>query len=170
MSTSAILDGMLTTVAPVTPAHDAFEQVAALFDDYRAHYGQPPSAQRTRAWLQEQLAQRRIAVAAAIRAEHVCGFITTAITPASLMLGAAWSIRDLYVDPHHRRSGIAKTLLQHVVDEARAAGAHRVSLQTEVDNIPARSLYAEVGFQPVSGLELFNLTLAPNHQESDISG
>lgn len=160
---------MLTTVAPVTPGHDAFEQVAALFDGYRSHYGQPPSARRTRAWLHDQVAQRRLAVAAAVRAEHVCGFITTAITPASLRLGVAWLIRDLYVAPRHRRSGVAKTLLQHVVDEARAAGALRVSLQTEVDNTSARTLYAEVGFRPVSGLELLNLTLAPNRQDSDIS-
>ncbi|WNM39468.1 GNAT family N-acetyltransferase [Micromonospora halotolerans] len=160
---------MLTTVAPVIPGHDAFEPVATLFDDYRAHYGQPPSAARTRGWLHDQVVQRRLAVAAAVRGAQVCGFVTTAITPASLLLGAAWSIRDLYVDPHHRRSGIAKALLQHVVDEARAAGALRVSLQTEVDNTAARTLYAEVGFRPVSGLELLNLTLAPNRPESDIS-
>ncbi|WP_262286040.1 N-acetyltransferase [Micromonospora sp. MA102] len=160
---------MLTTVAPVSPGHDAFEPVVALFDDYRAHYGQPPSAPRTRAWLHDQVAQRRLAVAAAVRGEQVCGFITTAVIPASLLLGAAWSIRDLYVDPHHRRGGVAKALLQHVVDEARAAGALRVSLQTEVDNTPARTLYAEVGFRPVSGLELLNLTLAPSRPYSDIS-
>jgi len=38
------------------------------------------------------------------------------------MLGTAWSIRDLYVAPQCRRSGIARTLLQHAVDHARAAG------------------------------------------------
>ncbi|KAB1907016.1 GNAT family N-acetyltransferase [Micromonospora sp. AMSO31t] len=99
---------MLTTVAPVTPGQDAFARVAALFDDYRVHYGQAPSARRTRAWLHDQVAQRRLAVAAAVRADQICGFITTAITPASLLLGAAWLIRDLYVHPRHRRSGVAK--------------------------------------------------------------
>jgi ribosomal protein S18 acetylase RimI-like enzyme len=61
-------------------------------------------------------------IAAAICAGRACGFITTTVMPASLMLGTAWSIRDLYVAPQCRRSGVARALLQHVVDHARAAG------------------------------------------------
>ncbi|MEU7173781.1 GNAT family N-acetyltransferase [Micromonospora tulbaghiae] len=155
----------MTTIVPIALAHPAFDQVAALFDDYRVHYGQPSTPQITRSWLHDQIAQQRISVAAAVRADRVRGFITVTVTPASLMLGTSWSIRDLYVAPHHRRSGIANALLQHVIRNARAAGAHRVSLQTETDNIPALTLYTEIGFQPVTGLELLNLTFDPTHQD-----
>ncbi|MGC4878597.1 GNAT family N-acetyltransferase [Micromonospora sp. DT43] len=158
---------MTTTIVPMASAHPAFDQVAALFDDYRAHYGHPSSPESTRSWLHDQLAQHRMSTAAAIRADHVCGFITATIMPASLRLGSAWSIRDLYVAPHHRRGGIANALLQHIIHSARAAGAQRVSLQTETDNIPALTLYTEVGFQPVTGLELLNLTLDPTDQEPE---
>lgn len=150
---------MTTAVVQITPSHQAFGQVAALFDEYRAHYGQPPSPQVTQDWLHGQLAGYRMTIAAAIRAGQACGFITATVMPASLMLGTAWSIRDLYVAPQHRRSGIARALLQHVVDHARAAGAYRVSLQTETDNTPALRLYDAVGFQAVKGLKLLNLTL-----------
>jgi ribosomal protein S18 acetylase RimI-like enzyme len=146
---------------PITPSHHAFGEVAALFDDYRAHYGRPLSPESTRDWLHDQLTQQTMTIAAAIQAGQVCGFITITAMPASLMLGTAWSIRDLYVAPQHRRSGVARTLLQHAIDAARAAGASRVSLQTETDNTPAHALYAAAGFQPVAGLELLNLTLAP---------
>ena len=146
---------------PITPSHHAFGQVAALFDDYRTRYGQQPSPELTRDWLHDQLAKRAMKIAAAVHADQVCGFITTAVMPASLMLGTAWSIRDLYVAPQHRRSGIARTLLQHVIDDARVAGAYRVSLQTETDNAAALTLYAAAGFQPVTGLELLNLSLIP---------
>ncbi|WP_431946691.1 GNAT family N-acetyltransferase [Micromonospora marina] len=158
-------DSRPQSVVPTGPAHPAFDQVAALFDDYRAHYGQPSNPEITRSWLHDQIAQHRISAAAAIRADHVCGFITFTVTPASLMLGTSWSVRDLYVAPHRRRSGIAKALLQHVIRNARAAGAHRVSLQTETDNIPALALYNEIGFQPVTGLELLNLTFDPTLQD-----
>jgi len=105
-------------------------------------------------------------IAAAVRAGWPCGFITTTIMPASLMLGTAWSIRDLYVAPQCRRSGIARTLLPHAVDHARAAGAYRVSLQTEAGNTPALSLYAAAGFQAVDDLELLSLSLMPDgHQD-----
>ncbi|MFY1661465.1 GNAT family N-acetyltransferase [Micromonospora sp. WMMD1274] len=155
----------MTTIVPIALAHPAFDQVAALFDDYRVHYGQPSTPQITRSWLHDQIAQQRISVAAAVRADRVRGFITVTVTPASLMLGTSWSIRDLYVAPHHRRSGVANALLQHVIRNARAAGAHRVSLQTEADNIPALTLYTEIGFQPVTGLELLNLTFDPARQD-----
>jgi ribosomal protein S18 acetylase RimI-like enzyme len=151
----------------ITPVSLAFGQVAALFDDYRTHYGRQPSPERTRDWLHDQLVRHAMTIAAAVHADQVCGFITTAIMPASLMLGTAWSIRDLYVPPQHRRRGIARMLLRHVINNARIAGAYRVSLQTESDNIPARTLYMAAGFQPVTGLELLNLTLIPaDYQDS----
>jgi ribosomal protein S18 acetylase RimI-like enzyme len=106
-------------------------------------------------------------IAAAIDDGQAHGFITTAVMPASLMLGTAWMIRDLYVVPQCRRAGIARTLLQRVVDDARSAGACRVSLQTEAENTAALSLYVAAGFQRVGGLELLNLTLTPgSHNDS----
>jgi ribosomal protein S18 acetylase RimI-like enzyme len=154
-----------TTIVPIAGTHPAFDQVAALFDDYRVHYGQPSSPDITRSWLHDQVTQQRMSAAAAIRRDRVCGLITVTIMPASLRLGTAWSIRDLYVAPDHRRSGIANALLQHIIHRARAAGAHRVSLQTETDNIPALALYTEAGFRPVTGLQALSLTLGPAHQD-----
>ncbi|GIE28467.1 hypothetical protein Ait01nite_015120 [Actinoplanes italicus] len=147
----------MTTIVPVTPDHPAFDQVAALFDDYRVHYGRPASPEATRSWLYAQLVQHRLSASALVREGRVCGFITFAVLPASLMLGAVWSIRDLYVAPPHRRAGVAKALLVHVVHDARAAGALRVSLQTETGNAAALELYTSMGFQRVTGLELLNL-------------
>jgi GNAT superfamily N-acetyltransferase len=151
----------------ITRSHHAFGQVAALFDDYRQHYGRLPSPHVTHAWLDDQLAQHRMTIAAAIDAGQACGFVTATVMPASLMLGNAWSIRDLYVVPQRRRGGVARALVHYVIDGARAAGAYRVSLQTEAGNTAALRLYTAAGFQPVSGMELLNLTLTPgNHQDS----
>ncbi|SCF47181.1 GNAT family N-acetyltransferase [Micromonospora mirobrigensis] len=150
---------MTTTIAPVSPAHPAFDRVGALFDEYRVHYGQPPSLDVTRSWLHDQITAGRLSAVAALRADEVCGFVTVTVMPASLRLGTVWSIRDLFVPPRHRRGGVANALLRHVIGEARAAGALRVSLQTETDNVPALTLYAGLGFRPVTGLELLNLTL-----------
>jgi GNAT superfamily N-acetyltransferase len=155
---------MTVTVVPITPSDQEFGQVADLFDDYRTHYGQGASPQVTRHWLGEQLAHHHMRIAAAIEADHACGFISTTTVPASLMLATAWSIRDLYVAAHHRRRGIARVLLQHVLTAARSAGAYRVSLQTETDNLPALALYTGLGFQPVTGLRLLNLNLTPDDQ------
>ena len=85
-------------------------------------------------------------ITAALRSGRACGFIAASVMPASLSLGTAWSIRDLYVAPAHRRTGIARVLLQQAIDDARKAGAHRVSLQTETGNTPALTLYTGAGF------------------------
>ena len=158
---------MTTSIEQVTRSHHAFGQVTALFDSYRAHYGQRRSRQLTSGWLRDQLTQHRMTIAAALDDGQACGFITTTVMPASLMLGTAWSIRDLYITPQRRRAGIARNLIQHVVNQARSAGAYRVSLQTEAANTAALRLYAAVGFQRVSDLETLNLTLPPgSHQNS----
>jgi GNAT superfamily N-acetyltransferase len=56
-------------------------------------------------------------------------------------------------------------LLQQVIDDARRAGARRVSLQTETGNTPALTLYAAAGFQPVTGLQLLSVELVRDRQE-----
>jgi ribosomal protein S18 acetylase RimI-like enzyme len=154
----------------MTPSHPAFGQVAGLFDDYRAHYGQPRSPGATHGWLADQVAQGRLTIAAALAGGRARGFVTATVLPASLALGTAWSVRDLYVAPPHRRGGVARALLRHVAGAARAAGAARVSLQTEADNTAALALYEAAGFRPVGGLALLSLDLAPGREPGPPAG
>ena len=141
----------------LTPSHPSFERVAQLFDDYRVHYGFASDPAATRAWLTEQLDASRLSLYAD---EETTGLITIAVLPASLTLRTFWQIRDLYVAPSVRRAGTARRLLRHVVDRARAAGAIRVSLQTEIDNTAALALYTSLGFTPVTGLMALSLVAA----------
>jgi len=57
----------------------------------------------------------------------------------------AW-FEDCIVRPGYRRRGIGKALLEHVIAQARAAGALRVMLLTDADNEPAHALYRQAGF------------------------
>ncbi|XVV11068.1 GNAT family N-acetyltransferase [Actinoplanes sp. CA-131856] len=132
-------------------------ELTPLFDEYRSHYGEPAFPARTTAWLEEHLSSGRLTAYLA----GTAGFITVTVQPASLRLSTAWMIRDLYVRPTHRRQGTARSLLTHVITEARSAGALRLSLQTETDNTTALSLYRSLGFRPVTGLDLLNLSLDP---------
>ena len=144
-------------------------ETARLFDEYRVHYGWPSAPERTHEWLLTQLVSGRLIAWTASVDSLPDAFVTVAPTPASLALGVAWQVRDLYVSPHARRRGLARALMAHVLVRANAAAVTRVSLQTEVDNAPALQLYRQLGFKTVDGLCLLNLTMGGAQSQSEAS-
>src|SRR4051794_22136126 len=59
----------------------------------------------------------------------------------------AFYVDALAVDPAYRRRGIAQTLLKTAESEAARAGLARVTLDTGLQNLPARALYSAYGFR-----------------------
>ncbi|MDG4763983.1 GNAT family N-acetyltransferase [Solwaraspora sp. WMMD406] len=59
-------------------------------------------------------------------------------------------IKSMRTDPRRRGRGIATRVLDHLLDDARSRGVHRVSLETGSMAFfaPARALYAKAGFVP----------------------
>lgn len=56
-------------------------------------------------------------------------------------------IVGVYVDAAHRRSGLARTLVEAAIAEARQARLRVVQLSVTVGNEAARRLYVRMGFQ-----------------------
>lgn len=54
----------------------------------------------------------------------------------------------MYVAPPHRRGGLARALVRHVIEQARAASLHVLQLGVTAGNESARRLYVQLGFQP----------------------
>jgi putative acetyltransferase len=59
-------------------------------------------------------------------------------------------IKSMRTASSHRRKGVAKQLLQQMLEEAKQRGYTRVSLETGPMDffLPARALYASFGFAP----------------------
>jgi GNAT superfamily N-acetyltransferase len=53
----------------------------------------------------------------------------------------------LVVAPDWRRRGIGRALMEHVIEQARAAGASRIDLTANSGKQPGRALYRSLGFQ-----------------------
>lgn len=79
-----------------------------------------------------------------------------AVTPGTgLLVGYAglWfdgedaQVMTVAVDSQHQDRGIARTMLNRLVDHARELGADRVLLEVRVDNAPAIHLYESTGFE-----------------------
>ena len=66
----------------------------------------------------------------------------------------------MWVDPEHRRRGVATALLDRMADLARAAGARAIELWVTEGEDPAEALYRSAGFVPTGAVE-------PLRQDSD---
>jgi GNAT superfamily N-acetyltransferase len=159
----------MTSVATVTetgPTDDGLAPFVDLFDRYRVHYGQAADPDGSRAWLAEATTTGPMRAFLA-RVDGVpAGICLIATCPASLTLGEFWMVRDLFVEPRWRRTGVARALLDAVRTAAQRRGAVRLSLQTEDENTDALRLYERYGFRPVTGLRHLTLDLAPGWRSS----
>jgi GNAT superfamily N-acetyltransferase len=149
----------MTVTVRLAGIHPLLAEAAQLLDQYRQHYGANPAPEAVERWMREQVVGERMRVYAAGPGDHVYGVCTIAVVPATLTLRTVWLLRDLYVDPNARRTGVARALLAHVADAARSEGAHRLSLQTEFTNTRALELYAKAGFEPITDIELLDRVL-----------
>jgi ribosomal protein S18 acetylase RimI-like enzyme len=59
-----------------------------------------------------------------------------------------WQVLLLYVEPQHRRRGLAHHLLTHLESVVRQRGDRQIGLQVFSDNQPALKLYQQQGFSP----------------------
>jgi RimJ/RimL family protein N-acetyltransferase len=71
---------------------------------------------------------------------EIVGAIYAALSGGIVDLG-------MFVVDGHRGSGIGRALLEAVIEWARAAGAHKISLAAWPTNHPAQALYARYGFR-----------------------
>ena len=55
----------------------------------------------------------------------------------------------LAVAPAWRQRGVARQMMSQAMDEARAAGCTRATLEVRVSNTPAQQLYYSLRFAPV---------------------
>lgn len=148
-------------VSETVPGDGGFAAFAELFERYREHYGQAPDRARSLTWLTEATTNGPMRAFLARVDGAAAGICLIAVCPASLTLGEFWMVRDLYVDPPWRRTGVARALLDAVRTAAQRSGALRLTVQTEVGNATALRLYERYGFRRVTGLRHVALGLAP---------
>ena len=154
-------------VSEVAPGNEGFHAFVELFGEYRAHYGQAKDLLRSEAWLLDAITRGPMRGFLADVDAVAAGICLIAVCPASLALGEFWMVRDIFVDPRWRRTGVARALLDAVRAAARGHGALRLTLQTENDNVAALRLYEQYGFGPVTGLRHLTLALAPTGEVND---
>lgn len=71
-----------------------------------------------------------------------------AVARAAVRLPAVWIVTGVFTDPAHRGRGLGREVTTAVTTAALAAGA-RAALYVRADNAPAKTIYREIGYEPV---------------------
>jgi GNAT superfamily N-acetyltransferase len=131
-----------------------------LFDSYRQFYGKPSDLAFARKFLLERFQHAESVIFLALAEDGTAnGF--TQLFP-SFSSGAAARIHilnDLYVRPEARRKGIGAALLAAAARFAKASGAVRLTLSTEVTNEVAQAVYRREGWTQQTEFTVYNLAL-----------
>jgi diamine N-acetyltransferase len=78
--------------------------------------------------------------------------------------GPAMLLDQLYILKAHHGTGIARRLMDWVLDEARRRGVQELYLTVYIDNHRARRLYEHYGFEPVGRYDF----MVGSHADEDI--
>lgn len=130
----------LATVADV-------DAIAPMFDAYRQFYQQTPALDVAKRFLRERLQSNESMVLLALdAAKKTIGFCQLYPTFCSVEAKPIYTLYDLFVTPHARRTGAAKALLQAAERLSLDNGKVRMDLTTAKTNQAAQSLYASLGW------------------------
>ncbi len=152
MSASAI-------VRQATP--DDLEPVAHLFDQYRQFYRRTSDLAAARAFIGSRL-QNGDSIIFVVQAEPggaLVGFTQLYPLFASLSIGRAFVLNDLFVSPVARGLGLGRHLLERAAEYGRDTGARYLELSTETTNAAARRLYEKLGWVRETSFYHYSLDL-----------
>jgi len=100
------------------------------------------------AWTAEQfwseLAQPSRTYVAAVEAERLVAYAGLS------RVGTDADIQTVAVATDQQGRGLARTMLQHLLEGADAIGVTHTFLEVRADNVPALRLYASLGFEEIS--------------------
>ena len=82
---------------------------------------------------------------------EIVGFIVGMIYPDGKVVNG--HILTIDVSPRHRRKGIGRMLLQEVESIFARKGVQACLLEVREDNVPALSLYSELGYKEIGRLK-----------------
>lgn len=131
-------------------------RIAAFLEEHLADMRRVSPPESVHALDLDQLRQPHILFFSAWDAETPAPSPTLLGTGAIKLLDAEHGeVKSMRTHAARRGQGLAGLLLQHLMDQARAHGLQRLSLETGAEDFfaPARALYLRHGFAPCSPFE-----------------
>jgi ribosomal protein S18 acetylase RimI-like enzyme len=101
-------------------------------------------------WLARELKRKEAVVLVAEADGSIVGYAYGSVEGRdwNMLLDVHGELRDVFVAPDARRSGVGRSLVSALVAELEGLGAPRVVLSTMVGNEAAQRLFRACGFRP----------------------
>lgn len=135
------------------------DAVSILFDAYRQFYGQTSDEAAAKTFLRARFEHGQSVVLLAESQGQAVGFTQLYPSFSSVSMARVFVLNDLFVAPTARRLGVGEALLAAAAAHARQLGAVRLSLNTDVQNLPAQALYASLGWERDQKFYAYHLAL-----------
>ena len=135
------------------------DAVVILFDVYRQFDGQASDVVAARIFLQARFEHGQSVVLLAESQGEAVGFTQLYPSFSSVSMARVFVLNDLFVSPAARRLGVGEALLTAAAEHARQLGAVRLSLNTDVQNLPAQALYESMGWARDQKYHAYHLSL-----------
>jgi ribosomal protein S18 acetylase RimI-like enzyme len=145
--------------APRRARPDDLDALLALYDELADDPGESTGADdpRARAAMQAILMDRSRHLTVVTVDGRVAGTADLLVVQNLTHRAQPWAIiENVVVATAHRRTGVGKTLMSHLVEVAREAGCYKVQLLSGKHRAEAHRLYRSVGFEAVAeGFKLY---------------
>ena len=148
------------TVSVRVAVSQDLEQLAPLFYGYRQFYGKPSVLELARRFLSDRLSkQDSLVLIAEEPGTDAVGFVQLYPSFSSVNAARIYILNDLFVAANARRRGTGALLLQSAAEHARASGAVRLKLSTQITNLSAQRLYTALGWKRDEDFYEYGLSL-----------
>jgi GNAT superfamily N-acetyltransferase len=121
-------------------------EISTLFNQYRIFYQSPSDLGAAQKFLQARFEREESILFVARSDDRLVGFTQLYPSFSSVAMQRIWILNDLFVEADWRGRGVAKRLMGAAENFARATGAIRIVLATQVENVAAQKLYESCGY------------------------
>ena len=136
--------------------HTDLEDLAGLFDQYRAFQGKPSDLHAARCFLKARFDHGESVIFLAREKANPIGMAQLFPIYSSVSLARVFILNDLFVAPTGRRIGVASQLLSAVENYAWSNNAARVSLNVAQSNVDGQALYEAKGWRKDSEFFMYH--------------
>ena len=139
------------------------QQLAHLFDKYRAFYNQESDLKAAENFISERLKLKDSHIIMAFdEANTAMGFTQLYPSFSSVSMQRTYILNDLFVDEHFRQKGVGEALLNAAKEFAIKQNSKGLTLETDTSN-PAQQLYERLHWK--KDKDVFHYTWMPKYEK-----